>query len=99
MQCDEIWAFNHCKQRNVASAKAAPDITGDIWTWAALEADTKLIVSYLVGGRLVNSYAWTSTSRRALPMAPTMQPFVIMKGIESGDVTVDTVSAISSPSS
>ena len=51
VQCDEIWAFNHCKQRSVATAKAVPDMAGDIWTWTALEADTKLIVSYLVGGR------------------------------------------------
>ncbi len=51
VQCDEIWAFNHCKQRNVATAKAAPEEAGYIWTWTALEAETKLIVSYLVGGR------------------------------------------------
>ena len=51
VQCDEIWAFNHCKQRTVATAKAAPDMAGDIWTWTAFDADSKLIVSYLVGGR------------------------------------------------
>ena len=51
VQCDEIWAFTHCKQRNVATAKAAPAEAGDIWTWTALDADSKLIVSYLVGGR------------------------------------------------
>jgi len=51
IQCDEIWAFNYCKQKNVATAKAAPDFAGDCWTWTALDADSKLIVSYLVGGR------------------------------------------------
>lgn len=51
VQCDEIWSFTHCKQRNVATAKAAPEEAGDIWTWTALEADSKLIVSFLVGGR------------------------------------------------
>lgn len=51
VQCDEIWAFCYAKQRNVATAKAAPDQAGDIWTWTALDADHKLIVSYLVGGR------------------------------------------------
>lgn len=51
IQCDEIWAFCYAKQRNVATAKAAPDQAGDIWTWTALDADSKLIVSYLVGGR------------------------------------------------
>jgi IS1 family transposase len=51
VQCDEIWSFCYAKQRNVADAKAAPDEAGDLWTWTALDADTKLIVSYLIGGR------------------------------------------------
>jgi len=51
VQCDEIWAFNYCKQRAVASAKAAPADAGDLWTWTAIDADSKLIVSYLVGDR------------------------------------------------
>jgi IS1 family transposase len=51
IECDEIWAFNYCKQRTVASAKAAPEEAGDIWTWTGIDADSKLIVSYLVGDR------------------------------------------------
>lgn len=51
VQCDEIWSFNYCKQKNVAAAKAAPDDAGDQWTWTALDSDSKLIVSYLVAGR------------------------------------------------
>lgn len=51
VQCDEIWAFNYCKQRTVASAKSAPADAGDIWTWTGIDADSKLIVSYLVGDR------------------------------------------------
>jgi IS1 family transposase len=51
VQCDEIWSFAYAKQKNVASAKAAPAGAGDIWTWTALDADTKLIVSYFVGDR------------------------------------------------
>jgi IS1 family transposase len=51
VQCDEIWSFAHCKQRNVATAKAAPDDAGDVWTWTALDADSKLIVGWLVGDR------------------------------------------------
>jgi IS1 family transposase len=51
IQCDEIWSFNYCKQRTVATAKAAPEGAGDIWTWTAIDADSKLIVSYLVGDR------------------------------------------------
>lgn len=51
VQCDEIWSFAYAKQKNVASAVAAPEDAGDIWTWTALDADSKLIVSWLVGGR------------------------------------------------
>ena len=51
VQCDEIWSFCHAKQKNVATAKAAPEGAGDVWTWTALDADTKLIVSYFVGDR------------------------------------------------
>ena len=56
VQCDEIWSFCYAKQKNVATAKAAPVDAGDVWTWTALDADSKMIVSYLVGGR-DSSYA------------------------------------------
>lgn len=48
IECDEIWAFVYAKQRNVPRAKAAPKDAGDVWTWTAIDADSKLIVSYLV---------------------------------------------------
>ncbi len=51
VQVDEVWSFTYSKQKNVSTAKAAPEDAGDTWTWTAIEADTKLIVSYLVGGR------------------------------------------------
>ncbi len=51
IQCDEIWSFTYAKQKNVAAAKAAPEGAGDTWTWTAIDAESKLIVSYLVGGR------------------------------------------------
>lgn len=51
IQCDEIWAFCYAKQKIVATAKDAPEGAGDVWTWTALNADSKLIVSYLVGDR------------------------------------------------
>lgn len=40
-----------CQCKNVASAKAAPEGAGDVWTWVAIDADAKLIVSYHVGDR------------------------------------------------
>jgi IS1 family transposase len=51
IQCDEAWAFCYAKQKNVATAKSAPEDAGDVWTWTALDADTKLILSWAVGGR------------------------------------------------
>ncbi len=51
VQCDEIWSFTYAKAKNVKAAKAAPDNAGDVWTWTAIDADSKLIVSWLVGGR------------------------------------------------
>lgn len=51
IQCDEIWSFCYAKAKNVEAAKAAPDGAGDVWTWTALDADTKLMVAYFVGDR------------------------------------------------
>lgn len=51
IQCDEIWSFCYAKEKNVATAKAASDGAGDVWTWTAIDADTKLIVAYHIGNR------------------------------------------------
>ncbi|MCF6293274.1 MAG: IS1 family transposase [Robiginitomaculum sp.] len=51
IECDEIWSFTYAKQKNVEKAKSAPEFSGDTWTWTAIDPDSKLIVSYLVGGR------------------------------------------------
>lgn len=51
IQCDEIWSFCYAKERNAEKAKAAPENAGDVWTWTAIDADTKLILSYFVGDR------------------------------------------------
>jgi IS1 family transposase len=51
IQVDEIWSFTYAKQKNVATAKRQDLAYGDTWTWTAIEADTKLVLSWLVGGR------------------------------------------------
>jgi IS1 family transposase len=51
VQCDEIWSFCYAKSKNVPTAKAAPAESGDVWTWTAIEAQSKLILSWLAGGR------------------------------------------------
>jgi len=49
VQCDEIWSFVYAKQKNVPEEKQGE--AGDVWTWTALDADSKLIVSWFVGNR------------------------------------------------
>ncbi len=51
LQLDEIWSFVYAKQKNVPTAKAAPEQAGDVWTWTAICADTKVVPSWLVGSR------------------------------------------------
>ena len=51
IECDEIWSFCYAKDRNVSTAKAAPQDAGDVWTWTAIDRDTKLLVSCMVGDR------------------------------------------------
>ena len=51
VQCDEIWAFCYAKEKNVAMAKAAPRGAGDVWTWTAIDSDSKMILSYEIGDR------------------------------------------------
>lgn len=58
IECDEIWSFVYAKQKNVPSAKAAPEGAGDAWTWTALDADSKLIVSWCIGGRTSETALW-----------------------------------------
>src|SRR3954470_3595217 len=43
VQLDEIWSFVYAKNDNVKKAKSAPANAGDVWTWTALCADTKLL--------------------------------------------------------
>lgn len=55
IQLDEIWSFVGAKQKNVPDEKQRE--WGDLWTWTAIDADTKLIISYLVGARITpNAY-------------------------------------------
>lgn len=50
VQCDEVWSFVYCKQKNVTEEQLDAG-AGDCWTWTAIDADTKLIVSYMLGQR------------------------------------------------
>lgn len=53
IQADEIWSFVYAKQKNVPTEKQGE--AGDVWTWTALDPDSKLIISWFVGDRSANS--------------------------------------------
>jgi IS1 family transposase len=50
VQCDEVWSFVYAKQKNVTEEQMEKG-AGDVWTWTAIDADTKLIISYMLGDR------------------------------------------------
>lgn len=54
IECDEIWAFCYAKQKNVPTEHKGTFGYGDVWTWTALCADTKLVPSWLVGERTIH---------------------------------------------
>jgi len=54
IECDEIWAFCYAKQKNVPEQFRGTPGYGDVWTWTALCADTKLVPSWLVGERTID---------------------------------------------
>jgi len=53
VQCDEIWSFVYSKQKNVPEQKQGQ--AGDVWTWVGIDADTKLVLSFMVGDRDADS--------------------------------------------
>jgi IS1 family transposase len=94
VQCDRIWSFAHVKARNVAAADATPEGgAGDTWTWTALEADTKLIIGWLVGGRdggyaaaFVEGVAWRAASRMQLTTEDHKAYLVAVDGVVGCDM-------------
>src|SRR5713101_6361658 len=55
IQCDEIWEFVYAKAKNVPEPMRGAWGVGDVWTWVAMDADSKLILSWRVGGRDANT--------------------------------------------
>lgn len=51
IQCDEVWSFVYAKQKNIPESKKNENGVGDVWTWVAIDAETKLVLSWLVGLR------------------------------------------------
>lgn len=51
VQCDEVWSFIGCKEKNLPAEEKEVFGLGDVWTWTALDADTKLMINWYVGDR------------------------------------------------
>ena len=71
VQCDEIWAFCYAKKKNVTPeiAEKHPD-AGDVWTWTAIDADSKLVLSWLVAGRDAELRVYLHDRRSVTAQAP-----------------------------
>ncbi len=54
-ECDEVWSFIFAKDKNANPAMKAAGAAGSVWTWTALDADSKIIISYYVGSRDASS--------------------------------------------
>jgi IS1 family transposase len=72
IQCDEIWSFCYAKEKNVPEEMKGKFGVGDVWTWVALDADTKLVPSWLVGKRDAG-YAFQFMSDLAARLANRVQ--------------------------
>ncbi len=67
VECDEIWSFCYSKQKNVPDEHAGTFGYGDVWTWVAIDADTKLVPSWLVGERTAaDAYVFLSDLKSRL---------------------------------
>ena len=52
IQCDELWSFCYAKQKNAKTVTGDPEHAGDVWTWTAIDPDTKLLIAYRIGDRI-----------------------------------------------
>src|SRR5438128_488687 len=68
VQCDELWAFCYAKAKNVPVERRGQLGYGDVWTWTAIDADTKLMVSWMIGhrdGQAANQFMFDVRDRLA----------------------------------
>jgi IS1 family transposase len=67
IECDEIWSFCYAKQKNVPTEHRDTFGYGDVWTWTAIDADTKLVPSWLVGERtMADAYTFLADLKSRL---------------------------------
>lgn len=51
VECDEIWSYAHCREETLPKAKAPPPDAGEVYTWTALDSDSRLLIAWAVGDR------------------------------------------------
>jgi len=73
IECDEIWAFCYAKQKNVPEQFKGTPGYGDVWTWVAICADTKLVPSWLVGERTIEDATTFAHDLRGRLAEPRVQ--------------------------
>jgi IS1 family transposase len=74
IECDEIWSFCYAKQKNVPDDFQDTPGYGDVWTWVAVDADTKLVPSWLVGERtLADAYTFIADMRSRIDPSHRIQ--------------------------
>ena len=74
VECDEIWAFCTAKERHVPADRLEDPNYGDVWTWVAIDADTKLVPAWHVGDRSVQDcYAFLSNLRSRIKVGNRIQ--------------------------
>lgn len=101
VQCDEIWSFCYAKQKNVPEEMIGVEGYGDVWTFTAIDAETKLMVSWFVGRRDIPD-AWTfmldvrsRIANRIQLSTDGFKPyFVAVRKVFGNDVDFATISKI-----
>ena len=77
VQADEVWSFVYAKAKNVPEEKQTFGV-GDVWTWTAIDADSKLLISYLVGKRDAGyAFEFLQDVASRLPIASSSQQTAI----------------------
>ena len=81
IQCDEIWAFVYAKAKNAPNIKGTPEYVGNVWTWTALDVDSRLILTWhvSVGRDKDNAYDFMADLQQRLTRRVTL----VTDGLES----------------
>lgn len=88
VECDEIWSFCYARRNNVKTAEQAPEYAGDLWTWTALDTASRMILTYEVGDRSMET---ALSFMRDLRKRVLGTPQIVTDGLPSYPVAVNIV--------